>query len=169
MCLPESVRIRPNPDRLQHDLLGDPARESHVDPGVDQRFHHQEDVRRACSESAVAMSTYFSSSTQSSSPSAREHVRTRRRWSSVTSGVVLQTLIPWPTWAGVFGMTRATACDRDRRPDVRSCAPAMTDTTTCRGESEPAKLAHDRPKHLRFDRQDRRGPRTGRPPVVLPW
>ena len=58
---------------------------------------------------AVAIATNFSSSTCSSAPSAPRRAAVCARCRSDTAGVAYQTVIPRPSWAGVFGIARTMA------------------------------------------------------------
>ncbi len=57
----------------------------------------------------MAIATNFSSSTSISTPSADRSAFAWARCSGVVSGVAYQTVIPWPSWAGVFGMLRTSS------------------------------------------------------------
>jgi len=67
-------------------------------------------------ETAVAIATIFSSSTSISTPSVARSAFACSRCSGLVSGVAYQTVIPRPSWAGVFGMLRTSSRDRATPP-----------------------------------------------------
>ena len=86
--------------------------------------------------SAVAMSTYFSSGTYSSSPSAERIVRALSTCTSDTSGVAVHTVMPMPIWAGVLGMARTTSgCPKN---DTSRSKPASPQVSTAEAAPPPA-------------------------------
>src|ERR687887_482184 len=70
-------------------------------------------------ETAVAMSTRSSSSTNTSSPSAPRMARAWDRCASSQAGVAHHTVMPRPTWAGVFGMDRTAHLAQHGGQDLR--------------------------------------------------
>ena len=59
------------------------------------------------------------------------------RWASETSGVAVQTVIPSPTWAGVFGIVRTMAACRSPAAIDEMVAPATIDTASAPGRTRP--------------------------------
>src|SRR4029077_1376099 len=88
-------------------------------------------------ESAVAMSTRFSSSTISSSPSAPSIAFARSRCSASTDVVDVHAVTPMPTCAGVFGMARTIAAWSRPWRSARRVAPATMEMTSLSSSSFP--------------------------------
>ncbi len=79
------------------------------------------------------MATNFSSSTSSSAPRAERIAFAWARWSAVVSGVAYQTVIPRPSWAGVFGMLRTSSRCPSSPSSAVVVAPAITLRTSWPG------------------------------------
>ena len=83
------------------------------------------------------MSRNLSSSTKRCLPRAPTIAPACERWASETSGVAVQTVIPSPTWAGVFGIVRTMAACRSPAAIDEIVAPATIDTASAPGRTRP--------------------------------
>ena len=91
------------------ELLGHLARQSLSDAGARQRVDEQRHVRRTRSPRSPSRHPGMSSSMTIASPIRPNSSRTRSTCSADASAPPLMTLMPSPTIAGVFGITRTTA------------------------------------------------------------
>ena len=105
-CLAKRVRAL---ERLDHEVVGDVAREAEVDGGVDERLHDQEDVGRAGPGDGRGHRHHLLVVDLELVPEGAEQGGgLGALLGRAVSGVAYQTVMPLPRRAGVLGMLRTT-------------------------------------------------------------
>ena len=154
-------------ERLDDQVVRDVAREAQVHGGIDERFHDQEHVGRACAADGRGHGHELLVLDLELAPRLPQERARLVALLAVTSGVAYQTVMPLPSCAGVLGMLRTIGDGEHVAQRGRGGAGEDADDQLPVAHRR-RQLAADAHQHLRLDAQHDDVGAARRPPRCWP-